>query len=180
MKIGLNMADAVLARRATVIAYDYCISSCANYIFGGAARRVVFHDAILGFHGGATYIPREDILADFKKAGVANPVEATRNALVDLNRTIYRQNRFLKAAGIDTHFFQWVDAFNHLPEERRKAICGEEADFFVFSSAFLKSYGFSIAVNEGPHSPTELKTALKGIKAPSSIACYVGIEHRTL
>ena len=54
---SMMLADILHEKNATVIVYDYCLSSCANYFLIAASRTYVRRDTIVAWHGG---IPRYD------------------------------------------------------------------------------------------------------------------------
>jgi hypothetical protein len=51
---GLDMGEALLPRPVTAVASSICASSCANYVFMAADRRVIAPESVLVFHGGMT------------------------------------------------------------------------------------------------------------------------------
>ncbi|GGC72701.1 hypothetical protein [Undibacterium terreum] len=51
---GLAIGKEFRKRKITLIVEKYCLSSCANYLFLGAAKKILQPGAILGFHGGLT------------------------------------------------------------------------------------------------------------------------------
>ncbi|MYM32817.1 hypothetical protein GTP38_00435 [Duganella sp. FT94W] len=48
---GISVGKDLAASDVKVIVRNYCISSCANYIFLGAKRKRLMEGAVLGFHG---------------------------------------------------------------------------------------------------------------------------------
>jgi hypothetical protein len=48
---AIDISNLLDAKRATVVAYDYCLSACANYFFF-ASRTYVFEKAVVAFHHG--------------------------------------------------------------------------------------------------------------------------------
>jgi hypothetical protein len=65
VKSALRLADYIYDNRINVIIEDYCISSCANYIFPAADIKIIDKTGVLGFHGG----PRDPIEIDVKDLG---------------------------------------------------------------------------------------------------------------
>ncbi len=49
---ALDMADRVLEKQATVVVYNVCFSSCANYLFPAGVRKIVLPHSFVGWHGG--------------------------------------------------------------------------------------------------------------------------------
>lgn len=55
VQYGQKIAAAFLGRDIGVSVENYCLSSCANYLFLAASRKSLQPGAVLGFHGGANY-----------------------------------------------------------------------------------------------------------------------------
>jgi hypothetical protein len=49
---GMELGRWVHAKGLTVKVMEYCFSSCANYVFTAAPRKVVSNVAVVGYHGG--------------------------------------------------------------------------------------------------------------------------------
>ncbi len=49
---GMALGTWVRARALTVKVLEYCFSSCANYVFTAAPRKIVSNFAVVGYHGG--------------------------------------------------------------------------------------------------------------------------------
>ncbi|WP_409266336.1 hypothetical protein [Massilia sp. BHUDP2] len=49
---GIELGRWVHAQGLTVKVMEYCFSSCANYVFPAAPRKVVSNFAVVGYHGG--------------------------------------------------------------------------------------------------------------------------------
>ena len=49
---GMALGTWVRARVLTVKVLEYCFSSCANYVFTAAPRKIVSNFAVVGYHGG--------------------------------------------------------------------------------------------------------------------------------
>ncbi len=50
---GLDLAEWMLDNEISIEVSDYCISSCANYVFAAGKEKRLRKDAILGWHGGS-------------------------------------------------------------------------------------------------------------------------------
>jgi hypothetical protein len=50
---GIQMGNAVFERRLSVQVFDYCLSSCANYVFTSAYRKTIEKNTIVAWHGGS-------------------------------------------------------------------------------------------------------------------------------
>jgi len=86
VRYALDIADVLAARPRTIVALDYCVSSCANYWFLGAAYKVVGANDGVGFHGGPP--PKNDC-------------EDVSIDCVALSKLFYRSRDFLKNRGMD-------------------------------------------------------------------------------
>jgi hypothetical protein len=174
---ALTMAESIRRLGATMIASNICLSSCANFIVGAGARRVVLKDAILGFHGGAQPVSNVEVETEMKAQGKpAAPDEVARVA-GHVNATYKRQQAFLADAHIDPDLFGWMARFNTLPPETRDRICpglSGSQPFLVLSSQVLARHGYAVAVNDGPGNAAELVDALKKYGIPAATACFVG------
>ena len=89
------------------------MSSCANHILGGAARRIVLPDAILGFHGGVPVITRAESVAALKQAG-SHDIAVKADRVVARNANDREEQRvFLAQSGLSGDFFAWMARYKH-------------------------------------------------------------------
>lgn len=51
---GLDLADFINENHLNIEVNEYCLSSCANYIFTAANEKLISNSALIGFHGGTT------------------------------------------------------------------------------------------------------------------------------
>jgi hypothetical protein len=174
---ALTMANSIRRLGATVIASNVCFSSCANFIVGAGARRIVLKDAILGFHGGAQPASTAAVETAMKAQGkTAAPDEVARVAR-QINDTYRRQQAFLAAAHLDPDLFGWMARFNTLPAATRDRICpglSGTQPFLVLSSEVLARHGYAVSVDDGPGDAAELADTLKKYGIPATTACFVG------
>lgn len=80
---GIEMGRWVHQRKLTVKVVEYCFSSCANYVFTGATRKVVSNFAVIGYHGGLSstnFAPDADTEAKIK-AMPADQQDAVRSTI---------------------------------------------------------------------------------------------------
>jgi hypothetical protein len=56
-KIALDIAEFILQKRLDIVVRDYCISSCANYLFVAGNNKVVEPKAVVAWHGGHSNSP---------------------------------------------------------------------------------------------------------------------------
>lgn len=49
---GMALGEWIRAHKLNVKVMEFCLSSCANYVFTAGARKIVSSNAMIGFHGG--------------------------------------------------------------------------------------------------------------------------------
>lgn len=49
---GMELGAWIYERKMTVKVMEFCMSSCANYVFPAAAQKIVSNFAVIGYHGG--------------------------------------------------------------------------------------------------------------------------------
>lgn len=54
---AIEIAESIQKRGIVVRVLDFCLSSCANYIFVAGSRREVAPSAVVGWHGGHSFKP---------------------------------------------------------------------------------------------------------------------------
>jgi len=159
VELGMDMGDAIVDRKASVHAYQVCVSSCANYLFLPAHTRHVMADSVVLFHGG--------IVPSMKKQpGV------TAEGRQRLQAEIERQDAFLRRASIYPQLFEWMDRLNrpnlmvmrHCPTDRRITL-------IQLSDAVLAGIGAPVSSNAGPRSQDAVD-ALVARYGPTMAVCY--------
>ena len=85
---GIELGRWVHAQGLTVKVMEYCFSSCANYVFTAAPRKVVSNFAIVGYHGGlsSTSFQLDEEQEAMLKALPADQREALRAKLEEAVR----------------------------------------------------------------------------------------------
>ena len=170
---GLDMADAIAARQATVIVDGICASSCANYLLPASSRRVISTNGVLAFHGGAVDIPADALRTLLKPIAPPDQLDEVVASVRQENAArLARQSRFETSVGM-RGFFRWMADLDALPPAEKHRICADEnATSLVFSDARLQERGLVLHVNNGPKSGPELSYALaeNGVEWT---ACYV-------
>ena len=74
VKAGIALGRWVREQGLTLVVEDYCLSSCANYVFTAATRRIIRPGAAVGWHGNyrhllETGLWREDAAARMARRG---------------------------------------------------------------------------------------------------------------
>lgn len=101
--VGMELGAWVHAHELDVRVVDYCLSSCANYVFPAGRRKIVGHGAIVGYHGGAGSTYRQ-IAAGVKAARKKPLSKGVRAALAqmlgDLDEQAQQEAAFLAKIGV--------------------------------------------------------------------------------
>lgn len=51
---GMDLADFIFENQLNVKVVDYCMSSCANYVFPAGKNKILSNAGLIGFHGGVS------------------------------------------------------------------------------------------------------------------------------
>ena len=101
----IKLSNILMERNASVIIYDYCLSSCANYIFVASNETYVHKDTIIGWHGGP---PKRDCGLVGERLNLRSGTSYNKQATEDRDTMICNitvlQNAFFKQRGIDDRF----------------------------------------------------------------------------
>ena len=90
---GMALGTWVHAHRLTVKVMEFCLSSCANYVFPAAPQKIVSNVAVVGFHGGPGNIDRMKFDAK-TRAMLDAAAPAERQAMLDdIATTVKRDGR---------------------------------------------------------------------------------------
>lgn len=84
---GMPLGRWVRERGLDIKVMEYCLSSCANYVFPAARRKVVSNFAVIGYHGGPGS-GQYEFDADTLKMVDAMPPAQRKAFLDDLDKTI--------------------------------------------------------------------------------------------
>jgi len=96
--VAVEMSDILLAKNATVIIHDYCLSACANYVLVATNRTYVVKDSIVAWHGGPSGVYCTRWFTGDEK---------TVNALEDYCNHVEVLSRFFAKRGISAAFAHW-------------------------------------------------------------------------
>lgn len=100
--VGIELGNWVRAHKLDVKVMEYCLSSCANYVFPAGNRKVVSNFAVIGFHGGANSTYRSMVDAS-KKTLINRPEEVQQMAalmLKDLQAQARQEQEYLEMIGV--------------------------------------------------------------------------------
>jgi hypothetical protein len=93
VRAGMIFGDWVDARGLDVVVVDYCVSSCANYVFMAGKRKLVLPGGVVAWHGDAH---QRDLGVEIERLG-AEP-RAVLHADLDLVRA--KEDRFFARLGV--------------------------------------------------------------------------------
>lgn len=171
---ALDLAEIIQKANFTVVAFDICASSCANYVFLAAKHRVVLPETLLLFHGGASMdllAPIADQIKMYFKEDQTGYEREVERARVKLLQQIDRQEEFLIHSNISKHFFYWMGMMNHMTEAEQEEICSGDSSMVLYDRKVLASMKIHIAKYLGPISAAEVNAVKEKKKINLSI-CY--------
>lgn len=171
---GMAMGEALIPRVSTVIAHQICASSCANYLFTAADRRVIDDNALLMFHGGVFPQERSAIRANLEGLVPPDQLEgAVESVLIDIDAQIARQDAFLLKAGVDVDLFRWMGRIADLPPDQMREICAPPgAGMIVYSDGLLAAHKVMVHENRGPTNSGDVEASLTTLGTPG-FACFM-------
>jgi hypothetical protein len=117
-----------------------CASSCANYLFMAADRRLIAPDGVLVFHGGMSpghlaRVQRDHAKERSKRRPDANRMAGLERGLAAATAGAPRQEAVLRQAGVDPKFFNFFDEINARPRRTWSSDCAAQprTGMLVFS-----------------------------------------------
>lgn len=102
VNIGLDMVD----RNLTVIVRNECLSSCANYIFLAAQKKII-DNGYVGFHGSNIEYQKYDLNKDLEEMRLEGLSETELSNYKNLIREISsKEEIFFKKVGVNKKLFE--------------------------------------------------------------------------
>ena len=97
---GMDLGDMVFSHQLSVKIEDYCLSSCANYVFTAASQHHISNRAVIGFHGGVTGMENsfDNVVLTMPESQRAAAKATFANYI---QSAIERQQRFFEKIGVD-------------------------------------------------------------------------------
>ena len=117
---ALDIAEDLLARQITAIGWEYCLSSCANYLFMAGDRKILMAGHLLAWHGGP---------------GGPDSISPDNEYRDDLIAEWERSNAFYDAIGVDPALMGAV------PEGHPFDYDNPGMSFFVAPREHLEAFG---------------------------------------
>ena len=97
---GMALGDIIFKHNLNVEVNEYCLSSCANYVFTSAQHHRISNYATIGFHGGATGMKKG--IEAFLESLPENEQKAKKEALKSYaKKTITREKNFFNKIGVN-------------------------------------------------------------------------------
>ena len=84
---------------------EYCLSSCANYIFTAARNKIIHEGAVVAWHGNYHHLKitglwRDDINSRMNRTGESR-YEAQRNVYMQMTYLVNLERKFFARIGVD-------------------------------------------------------------------------------
>ena len=156
---GMDLGDIVHDYDLKLEVNEYCLSSCANYVFSAANHHRISSHAVIGFHGGTTGMEKE--ITSFIDAMPEEERESTKQNLEKyMKSAVIRERKFFEKIGVD----QRITTLGQSSEYKKFA---EKEDFigWYYSLEGLATLGVSnIDVVNPPWSYQHLSEKTKFFK----------------
>lgn len=103
INVGMALGRWVRERRLDIKVLEFCLSSCANYVFPAARRKTVSNFAVIGYHGGPSS-GQVGISASFQKIIDAMLPAQRKTFMDDLDKSIKadgeKERAYLRSLGV--------------------------------------------------------------------------------
>ncbi|MCS6133516.1 hypothetical protein G3496_00915 [Shewanella baltica] len=100
VNLGLDLAEFINKNSLKVEVTEYCLSSCANYVFPAAHEKLITNHALIGFHGGTSGMAAG--VAEFIKTLPESEREATQKHFDEYGeKTLAREADFFQRLGVN-------------------------------------------------------------------------------
>lgn len=111
MEAGIALGTWVFEHRLDVEVNEYCLSSCANYVFPAARRKFISPGAVVAWHGNyhhlkATGLWTDDIAARMRRHG-EDAATAREAARAEMERLVRLERDFFARIGVD-QYLCWI------------------------------------------------------------------------
>jgi len=101
---ALDLGEWIYKVKLNIKVLDYCLSSCANYIFTAAHKKIVSNNAVIGFHGGAS--STESNTTEIDTMIAALPKEQQKSKRIEIDTML--QQYLAKANKREKIFFDMI------------------------------------------------------------------------
>lgn len=105
VEAAIKLARWIYNNKVDIEVIEYCLSSCANYLFTAAFHKTILPGAIVAWHGNYHHLKqtglwRDDIQTRMKRTGESR-VQARTHVLQQVNNLVKLEQSFFKEIGID-------------------------------------------------------------------------------
>lgn len=105
VEAAIKLARWIYHNKIDIEVVEYCLSSCANYLFTAAFHKTILPGAIVAWHGNYHHLKetglwRDDIATRMKRTG-ENSVQASTHVLKQVNHLVKLEQAFFKEIGVD-------------------------------------------------------------------------------
>ena len=166
---GMDLGNFVFDRELVVEVFEYCFSSCANYVVTAARSLRLEPTAVLGWHGGATQKidPQTvSVTVDGKELqGAERRAQLTRLALEKMMRSnIERETAFFERVGVDPR----ITVLGQTDFYRERYTEAQKYSGWYFSLEDLRRLGVRpvTVIGDGEWQPGELPGGYKVFRVP--------------
>ncbi len=129
---ALDLADAIVEKRLSIIVNRYCLSSCANYLFPAAKTKIVLDGGVVGFHGAPRVTDPVTIAGPMLPLQAPAFIEARRRYMEEIQE---REAHFFFRIGVNPDLIYDIPLPEHTLLPRTKIV-------WEFGSMTLKAkYG---------------------------------------
>lgn len=152
IEVGMELGEWLVEKQLHVKVEDYCMSSCANYIFPAGVKKYIGNKALIAFHGGAhseSFVSNEEsTLASFPEDKRESVKKAMDEALrIHREKTGKRETEFYKKIGVSK-------SINTLGQSDEYSNHSAYYNGWYYSLEYLKKFGVNnLLVINGPWNP---------------------------
>jgi hypothetical protein len=149
VEAGIALGHRVFEAELDVEVRDYCLSSCANYVFPAGRRKIIPTGAVVAWHGSYRHLQitdqwRDDIAYRMRELGEDAPT-AERRAHRDMLRLVSLEQALFERIGVDGYLC-WA---GKLPPF-------DAPDYYVLSAVDMARFGVVNVEASPDYPPAEL------------------------
>lgn len=146
---GIELGKWIHDRGIDVEVVDYCLSSCANYVFTAGRKKTINDGAIVAWHGNyhhlqATGLWRDDIESRMNRTGESREV-ASQKLFEQVEYLVKLEQEFFSAIGVD-QYLCWV---GKMPPY-------EAPNYFFMNATDMARYGVNQVQSPANYPHTDL------------------------
>jgi hypothetical protein len=107
---GMELGEWVHAHKLNIKVMEFCLSSCANYVFTAGARKIVSNMSMIGFHGGLSSTDFNVGGSDKEKYEAMTPDQKAAfraNIRKGMQPAVDREKAFFQSIGVRQDITTW-------------------------------------------------------------------------